>query len=49
MKQFFTFYGRNGYYYTAVVDEGIKIYDMTRKELFCLWWSAFSAWVRRRE
>jgi len=45
MKTFFTYHGDNGYY-VADLGYGIKIDNMTRSDLFRLWWSVFKEWLR---
>jgi len=43
-KIFFTHHC-DGSYYTSILGEGIKIDNMTRKDLFRLWWSVFKEWI----
>jgi len=36
----------NKKYYTAQLGNGIKIDNMSRNDLFRLWWSVFKRWIR---
>ena len=45
MKHFFT-YHCDGTYYTSEIGKGITIDNMTRSDLFRLWWSVFKEWIR---
>ena len=46
MKKIFFTYHNDGSYYVSILGEGIKIDNMTRKELFYLWWSIIKEWIK---
>lgn len=45
-KIFFTHYCDGTYYVSEIGKKGLQIDNMTRTDLFNLWWSVFKKWVK---